>query len=37
LGVAGFGDIGVVRLRQAMHPVAMSLLSQYRRDPVLVA
>jgi hypothetical protein len=37
LGVAGFGDIGVVRLRQAMHPVASSLLSQYRRDPVLVA
>jgi hypothetical protein len=26
-----------VRLRQAMHPVASSLLSQYRRDPVLVA
>lgn len=37
LGVAGFGDIGVVRLRQAMHPVASSLLMQYRRDPVLVA
>lgn len=37
LGVAGFGDIGVVRLRQAMHPVASSLLSQYRREPVLVA
>jgi hypothetical protein len=36
LGVAGFGDIGVVRLRQAMHPVASSLLSQYRREPVLV-
>lgn len=36
LGVAGFGDIGVVRLRQAMHPVAMSLLSQYKREPVMV-
>lgn len=37
LGIAGFGDIGIMRLRQAMHPVAMSLLSQYRRNPVLVA
>lgn len=36
LGVAGFGDIGVVRLRQAMHPVAMSLLSNYRRESVMV-
>lgn len=36
LGVAGFGDIGVVRLRQAMHPVASSLLMQYKREPVMV-
>lgn len=36
LGVAGFGDIGVIRLRQAMHPVALSLLSQYRRESVMV-
>ena len=36
LGVAGFGDIGVVRLRQAMHPVAMSLLSNYRRESVMI-
>lgn len=36
LGVAGFGDIGVVRLRQAMHPVASSLLTQYKREPVMV-
>lgn len=37
LGIAGFGDIGVMRLRQAMHPVAAALLAPYRRDPVLVA
>jgi hypothetical protein len=37
LGIAGFGDIGVMRLRQAMHPVALALLAPYRRDPVLVA
>jgi len=37
LGIAGFGDIGIMRLRQAMHPVAMALLAPYRKDPVLVA
>lgn len=37
LGIAGFGDIGVMRLRQALHPVAAALLAPYRRDPVLVA
>lgn len=37
LGIAGFGDIGVMRLRQAMHPVAAALIAPYRRDPVLVA
>jgi hypothetical protein len=37
LGIAGFGDIGIMRLRQAMHPVAAALLPPYRRDPVLVA
>jgi hypothetical protein len=37
LGVAGFGDIGIMRLRQAMHPVAAALVAPYRRDPVLVA
>lgn len=37
LGIAGFGDIGIMRLRQAMHPVAAALIAPYRRDPVLVA
>lgn len=37
LGIAGFGDIGIMRLRQALHPVAMALLAPYRKDPVLVA
>ena len=37
LGIAGFGDIGVMRLRQALHPAAIALLEPYRRDPVLVA
>lgn len=37
LGIAGFGDIGIMRLRQAIHPVAAALLAPYRRDPVLVA
>lgn len=37
LGIAGFGDVGVMRLRQAMHPVAAALIGPYRRDPVLVA
>jgi hypothetical protein len=37
LGIAGFGDIGIMRLRQALHPVATALLAPYRRDPVLVA
>jgi hypothetical protein len=36
LGIAGFGDIGIMRLRQAIHPVAAALLAPYRRDPVLV-
>lgn len=37
LGIAGFGDIGVVRLRQAIHPVAAALLMPFRREQVLVA
>lgn len=37
LGVAGFGDIGIMRIRQALHPTAAALLAPYRRDPVLVA
>jgi len=37
LGIAGFGDIGIMRLRQAMHPVAMALLNPYRREQVQVA
>lgn len=36
LGIAGFGDIGIMRLRQALHPVAIALLSPYRREQVLV-
>jgi len=37
LGIAGFGDIGIMRLRQAMHPVAMALLAPYKREQVQVA
>lgn len=37
LGIAGFGDIGIMRLRQALHPVAQALIAEYRRDPVPVA
>jgi hypothetical protein len=37
LGIAGFGDIGIMRLRQAMHPVAMALLAPFRKDAVQVA
>jgi hypothetical protein len=37
LGIAGFGDIGIMRLRQAMHPLAMALLAPYRREQVQVA
>ena len=36
LGIAGFGDIGIMRLRQAIHPVAAALLAPYRRETVLV-
>lgn len=36
LGIAGFGDIGIMRLRQALHPVAIALLAPYRREQVLV-
>lgn len=36
LGVAGFGDIGVVRLRQALHPTAEALISRYARYPITV-
>ena len=36
LGIAGFGDIGIMRLRQAMHPVALALLAPYRKEQVLV-
>lgn len=37
LGIAGFGDIGIMRLRQALHPVAIALLSPYRHESVLVS
>ena len=37
LGIAGFGDIGIMRLRQALHPVAASLLAPFRKETVLVA
>lgn len=33
-GVAGFGEYGVVRIRQ--NPMAAAMLAPYRRDPVLV-
>ncbi|MEU8379775.1 hypothetical protein [Streptosporangium sp. NPDC048865] len=33
-GVAGFGEYGVVRIRQ--NPIASGMLAPYRRDPVLV-
>jgi hypothetical protein len=36
LGIAGFGDIGIMRLRQALHPVAIALLAPFRKDPTLV-
>lgn len=36
LGIAGFGDIGIMRLRQAIHPVAAALLAPYRRESVMV-
>lgn len=34
-GVAGFGDLGVVRVRD--NPKAMTLLAPFRRHPILVA
>ena len=37
LGIAGFGDIGVMRLRQALHPVAAALLAPFRKEAVFVA
>jgi len=36
LGIAGFGDIGIMRLRQALHPVAIALLAPFRKGPTLV-
>ena len=37
LGIAGFGDIGIMRLRQALHPVAIALLAPFRKEAVLVS
>ena len=34
LGVAGFGDVGVIRLRQALHPTAEALIARYARYPI---
>ena len=33
-GVAGYGEFGAVRIRQ--NPMAMNMITPYRRDPVLV-
>lgn len=35
-GATPFAETGVLRLRQALHPTAAALLSDYRLDPVLV-
>lgn len=37
LGVAGYGDIGPVRIRQTLHPTAEALVARYARDPFPVA
>lgn len=37
LGVAGFGDLGGVRVSSYLHPQAKMLLAPYRRKSVLVA
>ncbi|MCU1494805.1 MAG: phage gp6-like head-tail connector protein [Acidimicrobiaceae bacterium] len=36
-GATPFGETGVLRLRQALHPSALLLLSDYMEDPVLIA
>lgn len=36
-GATPFGEVGVVRLRQALHPSAAMLIGPYRNDPVLIA
>jgi hypothetical protein len=36
-GATPFAEIGIVRLRQAMHPTAASLIEPYRLNEVLVA
>ena len=35
-GATPFAETGILRLRQALHPTAAALLSDYRLDPVLV-
>lgn len=36
LGVAGIGDMGVMRMREALHPSAVTLLEEYRLDKIKV-
>lgn len=36
-GASPFGDVGIVRLKEALHPSAARLLEDYRDDPVLIA
>lgn len=36
LGVAGFGDFGPIRVKQALHPMAETLLSPYQLERVPV-
>jgi hypothetical protein len=36
-GATPFAEVGVVRLRQALHPTAAMLIAPYRDNPVLVA
>lgn len=36
-GASPFGEVGIVRLKQALHPTAERLLEDYRDDPVLIA
>jgi hypothetical protein len=37
LGVAGFGDVGAIRMSSMIHPQALMLLKPFRRTGVLVA
>ena len=34
LGVAGFADFGVIRMRSVLHPSAVALLEQFRKHSV---